>query len=531
MRWVRHTVDGIVWKCALGEADWLRSSGILSLAAGLGAGEVPHQMGSETRLEVRKDVALKRVVRLGTIVGGETKRLLVKVYKPRRGIAGLRQRLGRSEADREAEVAEELAARGVSCVVPLALGRAAAQGLGRPSLLLFEEVAGAPLDRYLRGESTSDGLDQRPRSRLSVCRAVGAFARGVHDAGVFQDDFDPNNILVRARTSGGGDRLECVLVDYERVKLMPLRTVQAWAREKSDRLFQQRCWSLAKMNRFDGVRATERWAFFRGYIEGERRLESQRSWFALEILRTFGEVRARDIRKAMVDCTRENRNFRHLKRGSWEISERRAWPRAWGDQLPALSPAPVDLDDRAAHAPESTGTLRLSPDEARALWAARQALLRIGIPTHPPVWMAIEAGRKIGLVEVARLAGAVPWEEARKTAGVDPADLGRAAGRLFGTLVRAGCWVEPLSVAGLDIQFHPGGARVRGAVLGRVDRIAQIRPIAPRAHDPAVESAAERLRNDLRASLGADSPAIAAFDEAWRRGFGRWKRGGKQGQE
>ena len=36
-----------------------------------------------------------------------------------------------------------------------------------------------------------------PRERHALVTAFGALSRQVHDAGVFQDDFAPNNFLVR----------------------------------------------------------------------------------------------------------------------------------------------------------------------------------------------------------------------------------------------------------------------------------------------------------------------------------------------
>src|ERR1043166_5736232 len=114
-------------------------------------------------------------------------------------------------------------------------------------------------------------LDLEPRGipaarRRRLCFDYGKFARRLHDAGVWQYDFNPSNVLVRDR--------EMLLIDFERVKMRP-RALPA----------EERYYLLAKMNRLTDLSRTDRRRFLKGYLAAHVLESRQPKLAATEILR------------------------------------------------------------------------------------------------------------------------------------------------------------------------------------------------------------------------------------------------------
>lgn len=162
------------------------------------------------------------------------------------------------------------AERGVPVLEPMAV-RLTMHG----GILVFED---------LREFRRLDQVLAQTRDRRDLIRAYARFCRQVHDAGVWQDDFNPTNVLYHAG--------RFVLVDFERAKVK--RSI-SWT---------ERFEMLAGMNRMPGFTRSERLLFLRTYL-GDGRWKGP----AREILRRTVERLEARWRKLAKKCTRDNRNF------------------------------------------------------------------------------------------------------------------------------------------------------------------------------------------------------------------------------
>ena len=201
------------------------------------------------------------------------------------------RRLGRpSRSSHELALAEALAARGLPVPVPLAAGERRSRGLLESCYLLLPVLDGATdvLDLVLR-----DSLSARARRTLAA--ALGRLARTAHDAGLFQDDFTPNNFLVLP------DRFDApLLIDFERARL----------RARIGRA--DRRWMLAKLHRgLPFAAATDRLRFLLAYSRGDR-AEARVWWRELE---GFARTLARRDRDRLARLsTRDGRRYRRVPR-------------------------------------------------------------------------------------------------------------------------------------------------------------------------------------------------------------------------
>jgi hypothetical protein len=243
------------------------------------------------RLRNLKAGRRKALYHLALLRPGEPDHLLKVTRYP--ALVGLRRRLLGSKSRRELRLAEAIARRGVATPVPLAAGERRARGRVLACYLLVPFVRGA---RDLRQVAAAGGLPAAARRELA--RGFGAFARRVHDAGVWQGDFQPNNFLLGPR--GPADLL---LIDYERVRLrraLPLRARAAM---------------LAKLERELGAaRLAERARFLHAYAGGDR-ADARRCWRAVA-----AEVRAlagRDAARLERLTAQAGRRFAPIGLAGW----------------------------------------------------------------------------------------------------------------------------------------------------------------------------------------------------------------------
>jgi tRNA A-37 threonylcarbamoyl transferase component Bud32 len=293
-----------------------------------------------------------------------------------RGAAGLRRALRGSKARHELEMAERVAARGIPTALPLAAGERRSGGLLRSCYLLMpilEEVV--DLRRLWWEEKES------PRERHALVAAFGALSRQVHDAGVFQGDFAPNNFLVRR-----GPSPQLFMIDFERVQ----------QRGHNDEA--ARCFMLAKIDRrLAGASAAERMRFLRAYSAGDR-AEVRRWWDRVEHLAP--RLALGDFQRMTRNATRPGRRFRRLAHGAWRGYARRdvddaplygvlAESRALGDPLRVEGPAQLWRVDYGG----------LRRPEAKRVWATANFLWDRGGLCPKPVALCSRGDHTVLLLE------------------------------------------------------------------------------------------------------------------------------------
>ncbi|HYB13112.1 MAG TPA: lipopolysaccharide kinase InaA family protein [Myxococcota bacterium] len=277
------------------------------------------------------------------------------------------RRLSRaSHALHELEMAERLHARGLPVPLPLAAGERRCGPLVRACFLLIPIVEGASDILHLAQEGTLSSAERR-----SLAKALGDLSRRAHDAGLLQDDFAPNNFLVRS-----GAPAEPLLIDFERAHLKRQVDIEA------------RGWMLAKLVRaLPFVSKTDRLRFLLAYT---RQRSEARTWW-----RTLEEVAhrlfLRDLKRLGRLTTRDGPRFLRVREGGWQ---------GWAQR----EAAPTALHDLAADPPQSAEAHAtvvyhgVSAEEARRLWVTANLLARRALHA-PPLALLHRAGEARLLLE------------------------------------------------------------------------------------------------------------------------------------
>jgi hypothetical protein len=275
------------------------------------------------------------------------------------GWPGLRRGLLGSKSRRELRRAEAVAGRGIRTPLPLAAGERR-QG---PSL-----SACYLLVPFVEGAEDLRRAAARPAERRALAAPFGRFARRVHDAGVDQDDFQPNNVL---RGPQGPEDLW--LIDCERVRLrrggLPVR---------------ERARLLAKLEReLPAASLAERARFLRAYAGGGPRA-GRTLWREVEdaARRLAGHDAARLARLV----ARPGRRFEPFEGGGWRgVRVAGAVPGLKEDLEGALAQAPAGPRAFALGAGKGCFALDLAEAEpARARAALARALLLAHRGLAPP---------------------------------------------------------------------------------------------------------------------------------------------------
>ena len=236
------------WRCAEASVPPIDVGRLAELVADLEAG----------RLANRKSGRRKELYAVALGEGGAPDHLLkVNRYT---GLDAWLHRLRGSKARREVVRAREVARRGIPTPLPVAWGERWAGGRLRTCFLLVPLLRDAADLEVLERDASLTA-----RERRALARAFGALSRRAHDAGIFQDDFAPNNFLARR-----GAPPELWMIDFERVRL-----------RRSSVSERARLHMLGKLERrLPGARAAERVDFLTAYEAGDRGLLRAR-WHAL----------------------------------------------------------------------------------------------------------------------------------------------------------------------------------------------------------------------------------------------------------
>jgi hypothetical protein len=227
--------------------------------------------------------------------------------------------------------------------------------------------------------------------------AFGSLSRRVHHAGIFQDDFAPNNFLARRGASP-----ELFVIDFERARL----------RGRNDEAARR--FMLAKVDReLAGAPAGDRMRFLRAYCGGDR-VEARRWWKRVE---DFAPTLARrDFVRMARTSTRGGRRFRPVAHGAWRGYARIGW-----DQDRLLAALPGERPGRGATCVEAIEGLwrirygGLRRDEGRRIWVTASFLWsRGGLAPQPlGIWQGVD--QTVLLLE--RRAGVEPlahWPDRRR---------------------------------------------------------------------------------------------------------------------
>jgi tRNA A-37 threonylcarbamoyl transferase component Bud32 len=265
------------------------------------------------------------------------------------GLAALRRAVRGSRARQELAIAEHLAAQGVATPLPV-VGAEERGVLGVRSDLLLVPLL--PDTSDLRVLWLTRAL--APAELRAVAEAFGALARRAFDAGLFQDDFTPNNVLLRR-----GEAPELWLIDFERAELR--RRVSQQARR----------WMLAKLSReFGDAPCALRLRFLRAFAgDAARDLWREQVAFAPRLAR-------RDLGRIARNARRGSRRYARAASGAW-----RGWARSDAGEPPA--------PDAAAASDLWWTTWRNLPESCGAgVWAVANLLhLRRLAPQPLAFWM------------------------------------------------------------------------------------------------------------------------------------------------
>ncbi len=258
--------------------------------------------------------------------------LYVKVFALPPGANRLRYFLRPSKARRERAIAARLEQLGFEVAAPVAVGELRRRGVLERSYSVIAELAARDLMRWL----SDAALTGAPRRAL--LESFARLARRLHDAGVDQEDFAPNNFLAREDHS-------FVLIDFERCRV------------RRRALGSARYTQLAKLHRRDlDVSRSDRLRFLRAYLgDGCGRAERRAAW--LRIWPEFRRIRRHDARHAEASAFREGRNQK--REGEALVMRARAMAK--------------------------TIALELDVETARRCWLRAQQLERLGLPALRPV--------------------------------------------------------------------------------------------------------------------------------------------------
>lgn len=201
------------------------------------------------------------------------------------GTVRWRRLFGASKSRHELQLAAMLATRGVPCVVPLAAAEERTRGMLNACHLVVAYVDGAT--DLLR---LSLAPHVTPATRRGLATELGHLARAAFDAGLCNDDFTPNNVLVVPVAP----RLR--LIDFERARIRRRPAPARW-----------RVAMLAKLARaLPDASASDRMRCVLALV-GSDRLAARALWHAVDA--GVRKLARRDHTRAVRVVTREGRRL------------------------------------------------------------------------------------------------------------------------------------------------------------------------------------------------------------------------------
>src|SRR6056297_36044 len=166
----------------------------------------------------------------------------------------------KSKGDKEFKLAQDISKKGIPTIVPQKVEDKRKLGILKESLVITEQLPDClDLEELLLKKRVQDrGL----KSKVIV--EYAKLARLIHDQGIYQDDFDPNNILYQKRQDG---TFQLYFVDFERTKL--LKKISS----------RKRVHSLAKLNRMGRrLKDVDQMRFLKVYLGSQTTKNELREW-------------------------------------------------------------------------------------------------------------------------------------------------------------------------------------------------------------------------------------------------------------
>ncbi|MFQ5417049.1 MAG: lipopolysaccharide kinase InaA family protein [Myxococcota bacterium] len=342
-----------------------------------------------------------------------------------------------SKARHELRIARSLRARGIDTPVPYAAGEARIRGrLDRCYLLTPVLQNARDLKELWAGGATLE-------ERRGWIEAFGGTARRLHDVGLIQEDFAPNNFLLSSH-----DPPSVQPIDFERARLQ--HRVGSASRRRM----------LAVLDRhLAGASASDRLRFLHAYCGGAAP-EARAWWRRLE--RERRRLTIRELARLERHACRDGRRFHRVEWNGW-----RGWARRGAPELPGI-------ESRLRSSPEARPKpgmrLRFEPDgpywagagagsraDAQRLWATSLLLWGRGGLCPSPIaclqgehglccWFARDSSART-LVQLATS------EPARRAAAV-------LVGRL-GSIGRLDARLDPRDI----VLVHEPGGGLRAQLL------------------------------------------------------------------
>lgn len=209
--------------------------------------------------------------------------LLVKIYYYPGLLQKAKYLFRRSKARRELDLSEKIREKGIPTIVPQAVKDTRKWGLLKQSMIITEYLPDCLNleDLLLKQPFPDKHLKRR------ILEAYGRLARRIHDQGIYQDDFDPNNILYEKKQNG---TFQLYFLDIERTRI-----VNELSRKKRIHL-------LAKLNRMGRrLPQTDQMRFLTAYLGDKAAKEEKREWIR-RIKEEEEKVFHRDQRRAWKQC-------------------------------------------------------------------------------------------------------------------------------------------------------------------------------------------------------------------------------------
>jgi len=200
----------------------------------------------------------------------------------------------KSKGQKEFELAQDISKKGIPTIIPQQVKDEKRFGFLKKSLVITEQLQDClDLEELLLKRRVQD---RSLRSR--IIKEYGKLARVIHDQGIYQDDFDPNNILYQKKQDG---KFQLYFVDFERTKIV------------KKIFFETRVYSLAKLNRMGrSLKSTDQLRFLKAYL-GPQAIKEELIKWVRQIRQEEKNIFLRDQRRAEKKCRSLNDRIGFIK--------------------------------------------------------------------------------------------------------------------------------------------------------------------------------------------------------------------------